>query len=103
MNMPARAKPGSRPSDQPRGMALLRDPLLNKGTAFTEVERDALGLRGLLPAHVLSMDEQVARVMTNLRALASDLEKYVALNTLVVKPTKVLNAMKTMLRSSTRR
>ena len=41
-------------------MALLRDPLLNKGTAFTEAERDALGLRGLLPAHVLSMDEQVA-------------------------------------------
>ena len=83
MNMPARAKPSSRPSDQPRGMALLRDPLLNKGTAFTEAERDALGLRGLLPAHVLSMDEQVARVMTNLRDLPSDLEKYVALNTLL--------------------
>jgi malate dehydrogenase (oxaloacetate-decarboxylating)(NADP+) len=83
MNMPARAKPSSRPFDQPRGMALLRDPLLNKGTAFTEAERDALGLRGLLPAHVLSMDEQVARVMTNLRDLPSDLEKYVALNTLL--------------------
>jgi malate dehydrogenase (oxaloacetate-decarboxylating)(NADP+) len=83
MNMPARAKPSSRPYDQPRGMALLRDPLLNKGTAFTEAERDALGLRGLLPAHVLSMDEQVARVMTNLRDLPSDLEKYVALNTLL--------------------
>jgi malate dehydrogenase (oxaloacetate-decarboxylating)(NADP+) len=83
MNMPARAKPSSRPSYQPRGMALLRDPLLNKGTAFTEAERDALGLRGLLPAHVLSMDEQVARVMTNLRDLPSDLEKYVALNTLL--------------------
>jgi len=82
MNMPARAKPSSRPSDQPSGMALLRDPLLNKGTAFTEAERDALGLRGLLPAHVLSMDEQVARVMTNLRDLPSDLEKYVALNSL---------------------
>jgi malate dehydrogenase (oxaloacetate-decarboxylating)(NADP+) len=82
MNVPARAKPISRPSDQPSGMALLRDPLLNKGTAFTEAERDALGLRGLLPAHVLSMDEQVARVMTNLRDLPSDLEKYVALNSL---------------------
>ena len=82
MNMPARAKPVPRPSDQPCGMALLRDPLLNKGTAFTEAERDALGLRGLLPAHVLSMDEQVARVMTNLRELPSDLEKYVALNSL---------------------
>ena len=82
MNEPARAKPSSQPSDSPRGMALLRDPLLNKGTAFTEAERDALGLRGLLPAHVLSMDEQVARVMTNLRGLPSDLEKYVALNSL---------------------
>ena len=44
MNMPARAKPSSRLSEQPRGMALLRDPLLNKGTAFTEAERDALGI-----------------------------------------------------------
>ena len=33
---------------QPRAAALLNDPLLNKGTAFTERERDALGLRGLL-------------------------------------------------------
>ena len=41
-----------------RGVALLRDPLLNKGTAFTEEERDQLGLRGLLPAHVLSMEAQ---------------------------------------------
>ncbi len=72
----------SRPSDSPRGMELLRDPLLNKGTAFTEAERDALGLRGLLPAHVLSMDEQVARFMTNLRGLPNDLEKYIALNSL---------------------
>src|SRR4029079_3505503 len=82
MNMPARTKPSSRPSDSPRGMALLRDPLLNKGTAFTEAERDALGLRGLLPAHVLALDEQVARTMTNLRDLPSDLEKYIALNSL---------------------
>ena len=82
MNMPDRAKPSSRPSDSPRGMALLRDPLLNKGTAFTEAERDALGLRGFLPAHVLSMEEQAARVLTNLRNLPNDLEKYVALNSL---------------------
>ncbi len=63
-------------------MALLRDPLLNKGTAFTEAERDALGLRGFLPAHVLSMEEQVERVLTNLRSLPDDLEKYIALNSL---------------------
>ena len=82
MNAPAQAQPSSQPSDSPRGMALLRDPLLNKGTAFTEAERNALGLRGLLPPHVLSMDEQVTRFMTNLRGLPSDLEKYVALNSL---------------------
>jgi len=82
MTAPARAKPGSQPYDSPHGMALLRDPLLNKGTAFTEAERDALGLRGFLPAHVLSMEEQVARVLVNLRSLPNDLEKYIALNSL---------------------
>ena len=52
MNVPARANPRPQPSEMPRGLSLLRDPLLNRGTAFTEQERDALGLRGLLPAHV---------------------------------------------------
>ncbi len=66
----------------PRGAALLRDPALNKGTAFTERERDALGLRGLLPPHVLSQDEQAQRVLANLRRLPDDLDKYVALNEL---------------------
>ena len=65
-----------------RGLALLRDPLLNKGTAFTAQERDALGLRGFLPAAVLSMEAQVERVLTNLRSVTGDLEKYVALNSL---------------------
>ncbi len=80
MNSPKRAAVQAADADLPRGMALLRDPLLNKGTAFTEQERDALGLRGLLPAHVLSMEAQAKRVMTNLRKLPDDLEKYVALN-----------------------
>jgi malate dehydrogenase (oxaloacetate-decarboxylating)(NADP+) len=82
MSVPVRAMPSSQSFVSPRGMALLRDPLLNKGTAFTETERDALGLRGFLPAHVLSMEGQVARVLVNLRSLPSDLEKYVALNSL---------------------
>src|SRR5450755_1426061 len=68
--------------ESPHGLALLRDPLLNKGTAFTEQERDALGLRGFLPACVLSIEAQVERVLTNLRNLPSDLEKYIALNSL---------------------
>src|SRR5262249_34073166 len=66
----------------PRGVALLHDPLLNKGTAFSEPERDAFGLRGLLPAHPLTLEEQAARVLTNLRRLPDDLEKHVALNAL---------------------
>ena len=69
-------------AELPHGFALLRDPLLNKGTAFSEKERDAFGLRGLLPAHLLSQEEQVARILTNLRRLPDDLEKYVALNAL---------------------
>ena len=72
----------SRDFESPHGLALLRDPLLNKGTAFTEQERDALGLRGFLPAAVLSIEAQVERVLTNLRNLPSDLEKYIALNSL---------------------
>jgi malate dehydrogenase (oxaloacetate-decarboxylating)(NADP+) len=82
MGMPDRLSARSAPSVSLRGMTLLRDPLLNKGTGFTEEERDALGLRGFLPAHVLTMEEQAERVLTNLRSLPTDLEKYVALNSL---------------------
>jgi malate dehydrogenase (oxaloacetate-decarboxylating)(NADP+) len=82
MKSRARARARSTAVKPPRGIALLRDPMLNKGTGFSEKERDALGLRGLLPAHVLSMEAQAARVMTNLRLLPNDLEKYVALNAL---------------------
>ncbi len=65
-----------------RGISLLRDPLLNKGTGFTDKERDALGLRGLLPATHLTIQAQAERVLSNLRSLPNDLEKYVALNAL---------------------
>jgi len=63
----------------PRGITLLRDPTLNKGTAFTDAERDALGIRGLLPAHIGTMDEQVGRVLANFRQKPSPLDKYVNL------------------------
>ena len=66
-------------SDYYRGMNVLHDPIRNKGTAFTEVERDALGLRGLLPPHVSTMDTQVMRVMDNLRRKSTDLERYIYL------------------------
>ena len=63
----------------PRGVTLLRDPTLNKGTAFTEAERDALGLRGLLPPHIANQDEQVARILENFRRKPNDLERFVQL------------------------
>lgn len=64
---------------RPRGVQILHDPRLNKGTAFTEVERDALGLRGLLPPRVFTQPEQEHRVLANLRRLDSDLDKYLSL------------------------
>ena len=66
----------------PKGAAILHDPALNKGTAFTETERDALHLRGLLPPHVASPEQQVERVLGNFRRKTSDLEKYINLRAL---------------------
>jgi len=65
-----------------RGLALLRDPLLNKGTAFTARERERLGLRGLLPAHVHTQEEQMQRILSHLRGLPTPLEKFIDLNAL---------------------
>ena len=61
------------------GVDWLRNPDLNKGTAFTEAERDALGLRGLLPARVFTQQEQVTRMLLSLRRKSSELEQYVHL------------------------
>ncbi len=61
----------------PTGAALLRDPTLNKGTAFTEAEREILGVRGLLPPVVQSMDVQILRVLENFRRKPTDIEKYI--------------------------
>ena len=66
----------------PQGLSLLHDPLLNKGTAFTSQERDALGLRGLLPPAVCTQDQQATRFLGNLRRLANPLDKYIALTAL---------------------
>jgi malate dehydrogenase (oxaloacetate-decarboxylating)(NADP+) len=51
----------------PRGAVLLNDPVLNKGTPFTEDEQEILGLQGLLPPRGLSQDQQVRRVIENVR------------------------------------
>jgi len=65
-----------------RGKELLCDPLLNKGTGFPDSERDALGLRGLVPPQVVSIDDQVQRVMENFHRQDNDLARYVHLETL---------------------
>ncbi|MEZ4529246.1 MAG: NAD-dependent malic enzyme, partial [Desulfobacterales bacterium] len=63
----------------PTGMELLRNPFLNKGTAFTEREREMLGLRGLLPPRVLTMEQQCARVLESVRRKPTDLGRYITL------------------------
>lgn len=65
--------------EMPIGYQLLHDPAFNKGTAFTGEERDILKLRGLLPPRVFSMEDQVARVLENIRRKSSPLEKYIYL------------------------
>ncbi len=67
------------PPELHRGVKILHDPVRNKGTAFTEAERDALKLRGLLPPRVHTMAEQELRVLGNIRAKPTDLERYLYL------------------------
>lgn len=57
----------------------IHDPRLNKGTAFTEAERDALGLRGLYPPRVSSQAEQTHRILKAFRAKPDALERYIYL------------------------
>ena len=59
-----------------RGAALLNDPELNKGTAFTEAERSALGLRGLLPPRVMTQHEQLERFLPGVRSRPTPLDQY---------------------------
>jgi malate dehydrogenase (oxaloacetate-decarboxylating)(NADP+) len=66
-------------TDVHAGARLLTDPSRNKGTAFTEHERIALHLRGLLPPHVSTIEEQVARAMENYRRKTTELEKFIYL------------------------
>jgi len=67
------------PPNMHQGVKILHDPIRNKGTAFTEAERDALNLRGLLPPRVHSMAEQELRVLHNIREKATDLDRYLYL------------------------
>jgi malate dehydrogenase (oxaloacetate-decarboxylating) len=58
------------------GLGLLGAPMFNKGTAFPESERDAFSLHGLLPPHVGTLEEQVARRLMAFRALPDDFARY---------------------------
>ncbi|MEH2566067.1 NAD-dependent malic enzyme [Bradyrhizobium sp. AZCC 2289] len=65
--------------DTPYGVALLNDPVLNKGTAFTPDERKRFGLEGLLPTSTDTLDRQVERVLGHLDGKPNDLEQYIYL------------------------
>lgn len=58
-----------------RGIDVLRDPEINKSIAFSEAERDALGLTGLLPSGFDTEETQVQRVMLQLDTKNTDLER----------------------------
>jgi malate dehydrogenase (oxaloacetate-decarboxylating) len=64
------------------GERLLETPLVNKGSAFTEAERSELGLLGLLPPHVATMEQQLARTYENYQRKSTDLERYIFLASL---------------------
>jgi len=65
-----------------RGSQLLDAPILNKGSAFSDQERDELGLLGLLPYHASTVEEQLTRTYENYKTKTSDIERYVFLTAL---------------------
>ncbi|HUA26026.1 MAG TPA: NAD-dependent malic enzyme [Steroidobacteraceae bacterium] len=67
---------------RPSGYELLHDPRLNRGTAFTQAERRAFGLEGLLPPAVTNLELQIARRHDEIAKLDDDLQKYLVLSDL---------------------
>jgi len=64
------------------GSEVLKNPRLNKGTAFTKTEREALGLSGLLPPIISTMKQQVQRALASVRKQPTDIDRYVYLSSL---------------------
>ena len=64
------------------GRVVLNDASLNKGTAFTSLEREQLGLDGLLPARVETIEEQLERIVDKYQRLHDDLERHIFLRSL---------------------
>jgi len=70
-------------NSNPLGFDVLSNPKLNKGTAFTQAERETLGLTGLLPSTITSQQIQITRVLDNLRRKDSNIERYIFLFSLL--------------------
>jgi malic enzyme len=70
-----------------RGIELLRNPAMNKGTGFPVPERQAFGIEGLLPVRAKNQDQQAERIYAQLRQQPDDLQKYVMLNALLNRNT----------------
>src|SRR5262245_32360375 len=68
------------PKQHSTGYEVLHNPRLNKGTAFTEAERRAYGLEGLLPPAITNIELQVARRHAEIANLENDLQKYLVLS-----------------------
>src|SRR5258708_15344146 len=66
-----------------RGIDVLRDPTINKSTGYTEAERQALGLVGLVPDVTESIDTQLSRVLLQLKQKATDLDRFIYLMNLL--------------------
>lgn len=66
-----------------RGAQILQNPRFNKSTAFTQKERDLLGLNGLIPSHISTLEEQLKRCYQNFNKKRTPLGKYVFLNSLL--------------------
>jgi malate dehydrogenase (oxaloacetate-decarboxylating)(NADP+) len=71
--------PNSSTGNSERGVDVLHDPTLNKSTSFTEAERQALGLVGLVPDVTESIETQLDRVLLQLKDKATDLERFIYL------------------------
>src|SRR5580658_10516975 len=70
-------------SSNKRGIELLQDPSLNKSTAFTEAEKQALGIVGLVPDVTESIETQLSRVLLQLKEKATDLDRFIYLMNLL--------------------
>lgn len=64
------------------GRELIRDPLLNKGTAFPAEERERFSLHGLLPARQITMEMQVRRLLASLNRAPAAFDQYLKLSAL---------------------